>query len=107
MVALARRNAVRADVRARFDVGVIEALPYPDDHFDVVRSSLVLHHLPAELKRRGLAEIRRVLKPGGCVVAVDFAATPSDGIGHLRSVLQLRTGVGSRRSPVHDAQSEG
>jgi ubiquinone/menaquinone biosynthesis C-methylase UbiE len=92
MVELARRNAVRAGVRARFDVGVIEALPYPDDHFDVVLSSLVLHHLPDELKRRGLAEIRRVLKPGGRVVAVDFAATPSDGIGHLLSVLQLRTG---------------
>jgi ubiquinone/menaquinone biosynthesis C-methylase UbiE len=92
MVELARRNAARAGVRVRFEVGVIEALPYPDDHFDVVLNSLMLHHLPDGLKRRGLAEIRRVLKPGGRVVAVDFGATPDEGIGHLLCVLRLRTG---------------
>ncbi len=92
MVELARRKAARAGVPVRFEVGVIEALPYPADHFDVVLSSLMLHHLPDELKRRGLAEIRRVLKPGGRVVAVDFGATPGEGIGHLLCVLRLRTG---------------
>jgi ubiquinone/menaquinone biosynthesis C-methylase UbiE len=92
MVELARRNAGRAGARVRFEVGVIEALPHPDDHFDVVLSSLMLHHLPDELKRRGLAEIRRVLKPGGRVVAVDFGATPDEGFGHLLCVLRLRTG---------------
>lgn len=91
MVELAHRNAARAGVRVRFEVGVIEALPYPDDHFDVVLNSLMLHHLPDELKRRGLAEIRRVLKPGGRVVAVDFGATPDEGFGHLLCVLRLRT----------------
>ena len=92
MVELAHRNAARAGVRVRFEVGAIEALPYPDDHFDVVLNSLMLHHLPDELKRRGLAEIRRVLKPGGRVVAVDFGATPDEGFGHLLCVLRLRTG---------------
>jgi ubiquinone/menaquinone biosynthesis C-methylase UbiE len=43
MVELARRRATRAGVRARFDVGAIEALPYPDSHFHVVLSSLMLH----------------------------------------------------------------
>jgi ubiquinone/menaquinone biosynthesis C-methylase UbiE len=40
MVALARRKAVQTGVTVRFEVGVIEALPFPDDHFDVVLSSL-------------------------------------------------------------------
>jgi ubiquinone/menaquinone biosynthesis C-methylase UbiE len=92
MVELARRRAARARVPARFEVGVIEALPFPDEHLDVVLSSLMLHHLPDELKRRGLAEIHRVLKPAGRLVAVDFGATPREGIGHLLCVLRLRTG---------------
>src|SRR5262245_13306063 len=52
MIELARRNAAQAGVPARFDVGVIEALPYPEDHFDVVLSSMMLHHLPDDLKGR-------------------------------------------------------
>ena len=92
MVELARRRAARAGVRARFDVGAIEALPYPDGHFHVVLSSLMLHHLPDELKRRGLREVCRVLRPAGRLVAVDFAATPGHGLGHLLCVLRLRTG---------------
>ena len=92
MVELARRNAARAGVSVQFEVGVIEALPYPSDHFDVVLSSLMLHHLPDELKRRGLAEVHRVLKPAGRLLAVDFGATPRDGIGHLLCVLRLRAG---------------
>jgi demethylmenaquinone methyltransferase/2-methoxy-6-polyprenyl-1,4-benzoquinol methylase/phosphoethanolamine N-methyltransferase len=92
MIHLARRKAARAGVRVRLDVGAIEALPYPDDHFHVVLSSLMLHHLPDELKRRGLREVRRVLQPAGRFVAVDFGATPGDGLGHLLCVLRLRTG---------------
>jgi SAM-dependent methyltransferase len=91
-VELARRKATQANVRARFEVGAIEALPYANEHFDVVLSSLMLHHLPDALKRRGLVEIHRVLKPAGRVVAVDFGATPREGIGHLLCVLRLRTG---------------
>lgn len=92
MVELARRNAARAGARVRFEVGVIEALPFPDARFDVVLSSLMLHHLPDELKRRGLAEVCRVLKPGGRLVAIDFGATPGEGLGHVLCVLGLRRG---------------
>lgn len=92
MVELARRKAARAGVPARFEVGVIEALPYPDDHFDVVLSSLMLHHLPDDLKRRGLAEVRRVLRPAGRFVAADFGAKPGHGFGHLLCALGLRRG---------------
>jgi len=92
MIELARGRVARARAPARFDVGVIEALPFPDEQFDVVLSALMLHHLPDDLKRRGLAEIYRVLKPAGRVVAVDFGATPRDGLGHLLCVLRLRTG---------------
>jgi SAM-dependent methyltransferase len=38
----------------------------------VVFSTLMMHHLPAPLKRQGLVEIGRVLKPGGRMVIADF-----------------------------------
>lgn len=93
MVQLARRKAARAGIPVRFEVGVIEALPYPENHFDAVLSSLMLHHLPDDLKHRGLAEVRRVLRPAGRFVAVDFGATPGHGLGHLLCVLALRRGT--------------
>jgi SAM-dependent methyltransferase len=46
----------------------------------------MLHHLPDNLKRRGLAEIRRVLKPDGRFMAVDFAAYSHAPLGHLFSI---------------------
>lgn len=72
MIRAAERKASREELEIRYQVGVIEELPFPDGHFDIVLSSLMLHHLPADLKRRGVAEIARVLKPGGRFAAVDF-----------------------------------
>jgi SAM-dependent methyltransferase len=40
--------------------------------YDVVLSTLMMHHLPAPHKRQGLAEIARVLKPGGRLIIADF-----------------------------------
>jgi|GEM_PF-326861 len=85
MLQIARRNAddsrdggVRAKQDARagaspalFKVAAIESLPFDNGRFDVVLSSCMLHHLAPELKRAGLAEVYRVLKPGGRFVIVD------------------------------------
>jgi ubiquinone/menaquinone biosynthesis C-methylase UbiE len=72
MIQVARSKAAKAQANIDFRVGVIEALPYADNSVDVVLSSLMMHHLPPELKRKGLQEIRRVLKPRGRVVIVDL-----------------------------------
>lgn len=44
-----------------------------DDAAYVALSSLMLHDLPPDTKRQGLAEVYRVLKPGGRFVIADFA----------------------------------
>ncbi len=72
MIAVARRKATRRNLAIDFQVGLIEQLAFPDDSFDVVLSSLMMHHLPDELKRQGLIEIARVLKPGGRLLVLDF-----------------------------------
>lgn len=71
-IARARSKAARRNLPIDFQMGVIEHLAFPDQTFDVVLSTLMMHHLPPSLKRQGLAEIARVLKPEGCLVIADF-----------------------------------
>lgn len=72
MIAKARRNAAAAASRAEFRLAAIENLPFADASFDAALSSFMLHHLPPEVKRQGLGEVFRVLKPGGRLLAVDI-----------------------------------
>ncbi len=72
MIALAREKAAKRGLDAQFRTGVIEQLPFEDGSFDAVLSSLMLHHLPDDLKRKGFREIARVLKPGGRLLAFDM-----------------------------------
>ena len=92
MIAVARAKATRAQQAVDFQVGVIEALAFPDASFDIVISSLMMHHLPDDLKPRGLAEILRVLKPGGSLLIVDFKH-PTGWIGQDLNALLLHGGV--------------
>lgn len=71
MLARARRKAKHAKRAIDFQLGVIEHLPFPNQSFDAVLITMVMHQLPDDLKRQGLAEIVRVLKPGGRVLVVD------------------------------------
>ena len=83
MIQVARKKAEKAGSDVRFQIGLIEEIPFPDAHFDVVFSTFMLHHLPDDLKRRGFHEIARVLKPGGRLLAVDFSPDASFGIFSL------------------------
>jgi ubiquinone/menaquinone biosynthesis C-methylase UbiE len=71
-IARARSKASRRRLGIDFRVGVIERLALPDQSFDAALSTFMMHHLPDDLKRRGLSEIARTLKPGGRLVVVDF-----------------------------------
>jgi ubiquinone/menaquinone biosynthesis C-methylase UbiE len=61
----ARRKAEKQGVEVQFDEGLSYELPYDDASFDRVLSSLFFHHLVLRDKRRTIAEIARVLRPGG------------------------------------------
>jgi ubiquinone/menaquinone biosynthesis C-methylase UbiE len=56
----------------RLDVVYAQELPYADGEFDRVLSSAMLHHLDAATKPLALAEVFRVLRPGGHLHLVDF-----------------------------------
>jgi ubiquinone/menaquinone biosynthesis C-methylase UbiE len=70
MIARARRRAARRGTAIDFPPAVIERLPYPEQTFDVVLSTFMLHQIPDDVKRQGLAELARVLKPGGRLLVV-------------------------------------
>jgi ubiquinone/menaquinone biosynthesis C-methylase UbiE len=80
MIARASRKAVKAGAHAVFELAVAEKLPFPDSRFNVVLSTLMLHHLPRNTRQECASEIRRVLKPGGRVLAVDFGRARRRGL---------------------------
>lgn len=83
MVAAARRNAPAADCQQ----GDAQNLPYGDDSFDAVVCGYGIIHLP--MPDRALAEMHRVLCPGGRVaISVWQAPSPSNGFGLLLGAVK-------------------
>lgn len=81
MVAEAKGALESHAVDFRFQEANIEELPFDDDSFDVVTANHMLYHVPSI--PTAIAEVRRVLKPGGRFVAV------TNGDGHLRELKGL------------------
>lgn len=55
-------------LKASFKIGSIyEKLPYKDDFFDAIISTHAIHHGKIEDVRKAIAEVKRVLKPGGLI----------------------------------------
>jgi ubiquinone/menaquinone biosynthesis C-methylase UbiE len=77
MIARSTSKAAKAGIDVAFKTAVAEALPFPEAQFDVVLSTLMLHHLPRKVRQQCAREIRRVLKPEGRVLVVDFAHAQS------------------------------
>ena len=93
MVAAATRKVARYGPRASAQTGDAADLPCTDGAFDLVVSSLSLHHWdrPAEAGR----ELARVLKPGGRICIYDVPAAPFDdlavdGVRLERTQLDIR-----------------
>jgi glycosyltransferase involved in cell wall biosynthesis/ubiquinone/menaquinone biosynthesis C-methylase UbiE len=70
-LAIAQENFRLRGLAGRFVHHDAERLPFDDDSFDVVYSNGVLHHTPNT--RTAVAEIRRVLKPGGRAIVMVYA----------------------------------
>jgi demethylmenaquinone methyltransferase/2-methoxy-6-polyprenyl-1,4-benzoquinol methylase/phosphoethanolamine N-methyltransferase len=112
MIARATRKARKGRARATFEVAVAENLPFTDRSFDIVFSTLMLHHLPRKTRQQCAREIGRVLKIGGRVVAVDFGPAKHRGLlahlhrhGHVevQDIVNLFVAAGltpTRKGPV-------
>lgn len=70
MLTIARGRAASAGARIPWIAGDMTSLPIADATFDVVTTSYGLRNVPA--LDQALAEIARVLRPGGLLVSLDF-----------------------------------
>ena len=96
-------EAARANVKlegvadkVRVENGDAQKLVYPDNHFDVVVSSLALHNIPeSDARAQAIREIVRVLKPGGKLAIFDLFRT-----GEYAEVLQASGAKDVELSPT-------
>jgi ubiquinone/menaquinone biosynthesis C-methylase UbiE len=78
MLKLARLNVARAGLDHVIAPELVDAkgLPYPDGTYDAVISNSIVHHIPEP--RRTLAEMLRVLRPGGVLFVRDLLRPQTD-----------------------------
>ena len=74
MISNAQQKTRKANLKINFNIASVHELPYPDNYFDLVISSFMFHHLPVEVKKKGLEEIYRVLKEEGRFFLCDFCS---------------------------------
>ena len=79
---IASEKAEKANLEIEFTEGLADRLRYPDQTFQRVLSSLVIHHLDHAQKLAAFQEVYRVLVPGGELHLLDFGP-PHSIFGHL------------------------
>jgi ubiquinone/menaquinone biosynthesis C-methylase UbiE len=109
-IELTKRRFEFLHLEGDFRVADAEHLPFADQTFDCVTCMGVLHHVPDT--ERSVAEIRRVLKPGGLLIAMVYHRNsalyrirfPIDSVVKRKSIQQLVNevdGVGNRKGDVY------
>jgi ubiquinone/menaquinone biosynthesis C-methylase UbiE len=78
--AIAQARSLTRVANCTFSDGVAEALDAPDGSYDIVVSSLTIHHLPEALRPQAIGEMFRVLRPGGSILIAD-SRPPATRIG--------------------------
>ena len=84
MLEIARREAAAVGREADLRVGDAESLDFPDESFDTVTCTVSLCTIPDD--RAAVAEVMRVLRPGGRFIALEHVRSP---VGPVRAVQRL------------------
>jgi ubiquinone/menaquinone biosynthesis C-methylase UbiE len=80
----------------RFEAGDVEALPYPDASFDLVTCRRAVHHFPDP--PRAMAEMARVLRPGGRAGFTDMATPENPDAAALFNDLERARDASHQRT---------
>jgi ubiquinone/menaquinone biosynthesis C-methylase UbiE len=101
MLTLGARNVERAGLSGAITLSLADAkaLPYPDGTFGCVVSNSILHHIPDP--GPAIAEMLRVLRPGGLLFARDLLRPPTEA-----AVAALVAAYAARETPSQRALFE-
>ncbi len=80
LIRYAHMRAVERDKEVFFKQALAEESGYPDAHFDMVLSYILFHEVPVKKMKEILAEMYRVLRPGGTFAIYEF---PSNDKGQV------------------------
>lgn len=102
MLAIARQRAADLGRQADLRPGDAQALDFPDSSFDTVLCALGLCAIPDD--RRAVAEMARVLRPGGRLLLVDHVAASASALRAVQWLYERVTiplaGEHFRRRPL-------
>ena len=98
-IALNKLNKVGLDIPLYLYDGI--TLPFPDNHFDKVFSSLVFHQLDKKTKLHCLKELQRVLKPNGELLIGDWGKAKSTLMRIVFYFVQLLDGFKTTNDNVN------
>ncbi len=87
LIEAARQAATRGVTNARWEEASAASLPYTDGSFDIVACRMVVHHFPALIP--SLAEMARVLKPGGQLLIVDIISPEDPALADFINQVEL------------------
>jgi ubiquinone/menaquinone biosynthesis C-methylase UbiE len=73
-------KAGRANIDVHFEVAAAQQLPFADATFEVVTTSLTIHHVPEADRLMAVRELLRVLRSGGQLLIAEFQA-PTRPVG--------------------------
>lgn len=94
-------NVAAPQAGLHFIAGVAQAIPLPDARFDLALMLKSLHHVPIECMSQALAEVGRVLRPGGF-----FYVSEPVYAGPLNDVIRLFNDEGTVRAAAQAAVDE-
>ncbi|MBI3520108.1 MAG: class I SAM-dependent methyltransferase [Bacteroidetes bacterium] len=92
ILSIAKENIDKANAKITITKYDGIKLPYADNSFDRIITSLVFHHLDKDQKLNSLREIRRVLKPNGELHIADWGKASSILMRFLFYFVQILDG---------------
>lgn len=97
---IAAGKARARNLKLQLDRAYSTEMPYADNHFDRVLSSLFFHHLEEEDKRKTFREILRVLKPDGQLHVADWGKPTGPFMRALFYPVQMLDGFSNTAGNV-------